>query len=191
MFTFQRCSGKETAPGVAVLISLNIVFNTSLDKKLVFQQQGRNTKQTKVVIHRKHSREANDSPPANNKAGSRYRQMGSLGANGKDSAYQVHETENRSGKDASDGLLESSARFLPLQVCFFTCTKKSPHGNMLRSSAQGGKSSMKTPCRSLLEQVRVCLRGGNTKNVFKKHANQPQSDAFPMNFIIPYHRALN
>lgn len=113
----QRCSGEETASGVAVLISLNIVFNISADKTLLFQQQARKRKQTKVVIHRKHRREANDSPPANNKAGSRYRQMGSLGADGKDSVYQVQERENRSGrvaKDAADGLLESSARCLPL-----------------------------------------------------------------------------
>lgn len=50
---------------------------------------------------------------------------------------------------------------------------------------------MEKPCRSLLEQVRVCLKGGNTKNVLKKHGYQPLADTFPMSFIIHYHRALN
>lgn len=79
---------------------------------LLLQQQASKRKQTKVVILRKHRREANDSPPANNKADWRYRQMGSLGANGKDTVYQVHETENRSGrvaKHATDWLLVSPA----------------------------------------------------------------------------------
>lgn len=114
MFTFQRCSGKETASGVAVLISLKIVLNISVDKTLLFQQQGRKRKQTKVVIHRKHRREANDSPPANNKAGLRYRQMGYLGPD-KAPAKTVSVKSTRrkteaaeSPKMQSDGLLEMS-----------------------------------------------------------------------------------
>lgn len=103
---------------------------------LLFQQQGRKRKQTKVVILRKHRQEANDSPPAHNKADWRYRQMGSLGANGKDSAYQVHEMENRSGrvsKHATNWHLMSSASFffsLFLSAHLFRCTKettRSPH----------------------------------------------------------------
>lgn len=59
---------KEQPPALPILISLNIVFNIPVNKMLLFQQQGRKRKQTKVVILRKHHREANDSPPANNKA---------------------------------------------------------------------------------------------------------------------------
>lgn len=112
-----------------ILISLNIVFSIPVDKTLLLQQQGRKRKQTKVVILRKHRREANDSPPANNKGDWRYRQMGSSGANGKGSVYQVHETENTSdrvAKHATNRLLVSSEKFLPLRCVRSRARKRPP-----------------------------------------------------------------